>query len=213
MTVDLNLLIDKTIQYIDHKEWYKDSNIMIKQYYSKDHNLFIDVLSLTSPRQTVKQNVLNTIKTLDNIKYGRQNNIVYGIANKQIRKNLDRYMRTKQFNGVKVNSFSGSLKLKNGSCCIDVWMLKAFGVKRMSPTNKDIKDINGQIKIISDKLGLKTYEVQACLWCYAKKELNRTVHKDAHDFSYYLKAYFEQTNLKMWTKWKTKQTKSLLPQK
>lgn len=198
--INIEHLTSKTLQYIDHKDWYKISNKMIKQYYPKDHNLFIDILSLTSPRQTVKQNVLNTIKTVDNIKYGRPNNIIYGIANKNIRKNLDRYLSTKQFNGVKVNNFSASLKLKAGACCIDVWMLKAFKINRASPTNKDIRIINQAIKTIADKLGLKSYEVQACLWCYAKKELNGTMHKDAHDFSYYLKGYFEQTSLRMWTK-------------
>lgn len=193
-------MIDKTIQYTINKDWYKDSHNTIKRYYPKDYNLFIDILSLTSPRQTVKQNVLKTIRTIDNIKYSRQNNIVYGIANKQIQKNLKRYMETKQFNGVKINNFSASLKLKQGACCIDVWMLKAFGIKRTAPTNKDLRIINQAIKYIADKLGLKSYEVQACLWCYAKKELNGTIHKDSHNFSYYLKAYFEQTNLRMWTK-------------
>jgi hypothetical protein len=200
MTVDIKLLTDKTIQYISNKDWYNDSNKTIKDFYPKDYNLFIDILSLTSPRQTVKQNVLNTIKTIDSIKYSRQNSIVYGIANKQIQKNLKRYMETKQFNGVKVNNFSASLKLKLGACTIDVWMLKAFGIKRVSPTNKDIRIINQAIKSIADKLGLRSYEVQACLWVYAKKELNGTIHKDSHDFSYYLKAYFDQTNLRRWTK-------------
>jgi len=120
---------------------------------------------------------------------------VYGLANKQTRTNLDKYMRTKQFSGVKINNFAGSLKLKDGSVCIDTWVLKAFNLKRRSPTKHDIRFITRIVKIIADKLDMKTYEVQACLWVYAKTEINGTKFKESHDFSYYLKAYFEQTKL------------------
>lgn len=191
-------LTDKTLKYIDNKDWYLNSNNLVKHYYPKDYNLFIDILSITSPLTNVKLNLINTIKTVDNIKYNRPNNIVYGLANKQTRTNLDKYIRTKQFSGQKINNFAGSLKLKDGSVCIDTWVLKAFNLKRRSPTKYDIKYITKMIKIISDKLNIKTYEAQACLWVYAKSEINGTKFKESHDFGYYLKNHFEQTNLKMW---------------
>jgi len=151
--------------------------------------------SITSPLTNVKLNLINTIKTVDNIKYKRTNTIIYGLANKFIKKNLDKYTRIKKFNGIKINNFANSLRLKDGSVTIDTWILKAFNLKRRSPTKYDIKYITKIIKNISDKLGLKTYEVQACLWVYAKTEINGTRFKESHDFSYYLKAYFEQTKL------------------
>lgn len=198
MINNIEHLTSKVLQYSDNRDWYKNSNTLIKKHYPKDYSMFIDVLSITSPRTSVKYNIIYAIKTVDIIKYKRTNNIIYGLANKQIRNNLTKYINHQQFNGVKINNFAGSLKLKQGSCCIDSWMLKAFDINRKSPTNKDIREINKIIRTISDNLGFKTYETQACLWCYAKKELNGTTNKAYHDFSYYLKQYFEQTNLKMW---------------
>ena len=193
-----DFLLDKTLKYIDNKDWYLNSNKLIKDFYPKDYNLFIDILSITSPLTNVKLNLTNTIKTVDNIKYKRTNTIIYGLANKSIRTNLDKYNKIKKFSGVKINNFANSLHLKDGSVCIDTWVLKAFNLKRRAPTKYDIKYITRIIKNISDKLDMKTYEVQACLWVYAKTEINGTRFKESHDFSYYLKSYFEQTNLKMW---------------
>ena len=194
----IELLTDKTLKYIANKDWYLNSSNLVKHYYPRDYNLFIDILSITSPLTNVKLNLTNTIKTVDIIKYKRTNTIIYGLANKQIRTNLDKYNKTKRFSGVKINNFAGSLKLKDGSVCVDTWMLKAFNLKRRAPTKYDIKYITKIVEIIADKLNLKTYEVQACLWCYAKTELNGTTFKESHDFSYYLKSHFEQTNLKLW---------------
>ena len=199
-TPSIEYLTDKTLKYIGCKDWYLNSNKLIKDYYPKDYNLFIDILSITSPLTNVKLNLINAIKTVDDIKYKRTNTIVYGLANKFIRKNLDKYTRIKKFNGIKINNFANSLRLKDGSVTVDTWILKAFDLKRRAPTKYDIKYITTIIKNISDKLGLKTYEVQACLWVYAKREINNTTFKESHDFSYYLKTYFEQTNLKRWTK-------------
>jgi len=195
---DTNFLLNKTLKYINNKNWYDNSNEIIKQFYPKDYNLFIDILAITSPLTNVKLNLLNTIKTVDNIKYKRKNNIVYGLANKQIKRNLTQYEEVKKFNGVKINNFAKSLRLIDGHVCIDTWMLKAFNLKRHAPTKYDVRYITEIIKSISDKLDMKTYEVQACLWVYAKTEINGTRFKESHDFSYYLKSYFEQTNLKMW---------------
>ena len=196
----MNFLLDKILKYADNKNWYQNSNKIVKQYYPKDYNLFIDILAITSPLTNVKLNLLNTIITVDNIKYKRKNNIVYGLANKWIKNNLDKYGKTKRFSGIKINNFAKSLRLIDGSVCIDTWMLKAFNLKRDVPTKYDIKYITRIVKNIADKLDMRTYEVQACLWVYAKTELNGTKFKESYDFSYYLKAYFEQTKLNRWTK-------------
>jgi len=192
---DTNYLLNKTLKYIQHKDWYKKSNKTIKQYYPKNYNLFIDILAITSPITTVKSNVLAAIMTVDTIKYKRDNSIIYGLANKQIRNSLDRYNKTKIISGIKTTNFANSLRLISDSVCIDTWILKAFNLKRRAPTKYDIKYITTIIKRIACMLGIETYEVQACLWVYAKTELNGTGFKKSHDISYYLKAYFEQTQL------------------
>lgn len=197
-TPAIDYLIDKTVKYSNCKDWYKNSNENIKRYYPKDYNLFIDVLAITSPITHVRLNLFNAIKTVDSIKYNRDDNIIYGLANKNIKQNLARYSKTKKFGGIKINNFAKSLRLIDGSVCIDTWMLKAFNLKRRAPTKHDVKYITRIVGKIADKLDMKTYEVQACLWVYAKTELNGTTFKESHDFSYYLKSYFEQTSLKIW---------------
>lgn len=155
--------------------------------------MFIDILAITSPRTTVKRNTINAIKTINNL--DDIDNISYGITNKQTKKNLKLYLNTGNFNGLKINQFADSLKLIDGSICIDVWMLKAFNIDRLSPTYNDVKHIRHIIKHIANKLNMTTYEVQACLWSYAKNELNNTSFKEFYDFTYYLKAINNQSKI------------------
>jgi len=191
----ISYLTDKTLKYINNKDWYLKSNKLIKKYFPDNYNMFIDILSITSPRTTVKNNCLNAIRTIDKILNHKPIDIIYGIANKPIKRNLELYMKEKKFNGIKINQFASSLRLINGSICIDVWVLKAFNLKRLAPTKNDIKHINHVVKLIAKRLKLKTYEVQASLWSYAKNELNNTGFKDYKDFSFYLKQYFNQRTL------------------
>jgi hypothetical protein len=178
--------LEKTEEYIHNKNWYLNSNNLIKSKFKNDYILFIKLLAVTSPRNTVKRNTFLALKTFDYIKTNKTIDFSYGIANKQIKNNVNRVINGKYIKGKKINSFIDSLLLKDGSICIDVWMLKAFNIKRIIPTNKDIRIISKTVKTIAKKLNLKTYEVQACLWCYAKKELNDSVHKEYKDFSSYL---------------------------
>lgn len=186
-------LILKTKKYIKNKNWYKNSNKLIKAYYKNKSNMFIDILAITSPRTTVKQNTKNAIKTINNM--DKIDKMTYGITTKQTRKNLKLYLKTGTFNGLKINQFADSLNLIDGSICIDVWMLKAFNINRNAPTYNDVKHINHMVKHIAKKLNLKTYEVQASLWSYAKNELNDTSSKDYYDFTYYLKAINNQSKI------------------
>jgi len=193
----IKYLTEKTKQYINHKDWYKNSNKIIKDSFKKDYKLFIKLLGVTSPRTTVKNNTKNAIKTYICFKNNEEINFSYGLANKQIKNNVNKVLNNKPFGGQKVNSFVDSLLLKDGSICIDVWMLKAFNIKRLSPTNKDIRIIRHKIIKIAKSLNIKTYEAQACLWSYAKAELNNTTFKEYKDFNYYLKEYKDFINLKL----------------
>jgi len=191
----IELLTLKTKQYINNKDWYKNSNKLIKKHF-KEYNLFIDILSITSPRTAVKRNCTNAIETYNQLLNNQKLTVQYGLTHKTTKRNIDLMLKTNKFNGYKVNRFSNALKLKDkNNIVIDTWVLKAFNLKRKSPLKNDIEHINTTVKTIAEKLNLKSYEVQACLWCYAKTELNNTTFKESYDFSYYLKAYLEQTKL------------------
>ena len=185
----IKYLTNKTLQYINNKDWYKNSNKLIKDKFKDDHKLFIKLLGVTSPRNTVKQNTKYAINGYICIKNSIPITFKFGIANKQITNNVNKVINKEVVGGQKVNSFIDSLLLIDGSICIDVWMLKVFNIKRKSPTAKDIRIIRAKIIKISNRLKLKTYEVQGCLWCYAKNELNGTKHKEYKDFNYYLQKF------------------------
>lgn len=192
---NIDFLTFKVKKYIKNKDWYKNSNKLIKKYFKK-HNLFINILSITSPRTSVKRNLINTINTYNQILNNKEITVNYGITNTNTKKNIELMLNTNKFNGQKVNAFSNALKLKdNNNIVIDTWTLKAFNLKRHAPTKNDIEHINTTINILANNLNLKSYEIQACLWVYAKKELNTTIHKEFYDFGYYLKAYINQTKL------------------
>jgi hypothetical protein len=65
--------------------------------------------------------------------------------------------------------------------------MRVFNLKRRAPTKCDIRQIKTIINKIATELNLYPAEVQACLWSYAKTELNKTNFKEDKDFSFYLK--------------------------
>jgi len=55
-----------------------------------------------------------------------------------------------------------------------------------SPRPNDLIHIETIINKIATQTNLKPSEVQTCLWCYAKAELNDSPFKEDNDFSYYM---------------------------
>lgn len=184
-------LILKVQEYIYSKDWYTNSLQAIKKKYGIHTDTFIDLLAVTSARTTVKHNLLVADKTLKYKILNKDIDFSYGLANKQIRKNVDKILLGIPYGGQKVNKFAAALKGNLDKVVIDSWMLKAFNINRQSPVTNDIKHITTIIKKLSDKVGIKPAEVQACLWSYAKTELNDSPFKEDNDFSYYL----QQTRL------------------
>lgn len=185
----LYVLTEKTKKYINNKNWYSKSNETIKEIFKDDSDLFIDLLAITSIRNSVKSNTIFALDCYYRIKHDKPLNRKYGIADKPIKINIKRVLNDKPIHGNKISKFAKCLKGDLDNIVIDVWMLKAFNINRMSPNKKDIKYIEYIINRISKKLNIKNAQVQACLWCYAKYELNNTNHKEYKDFSYYLKSF------------------------
>lgn len=191
-------LTEKTKKYIKYKDWYTKSNKFIKEMFKDDSNLFIDILAVTSIRTTVKQNTINALDCYYRVKKHKPLNKKYGMADKSIKINLKRILKGNKIHGNKISNFAKCLKGNLDNIVIDVWVMRCFNINRNSPTNKDIKYIEYMIKQIAKNLNIKNAEVQACLWVYAKRELNKTSFKKDKDFSYYLKQYNRNTldNLK-----------------
>ena len=188
-------LTDKTLLYRQNKDWYISSNKAIRDKYGKQTNLFIKLLGVTSPRNTVKRNLYLADKTLNYFISDKLIDFSYGIANKQIKKNIDKVLSDKPFRGIKVNAFVKALNGDLSQVVIDSWMLKAFNIGAQLPRPNDLVHIKTIVNKIAIETNLKPSEVQACLWCYAKAELNDTIFKEDNDFSYYMKE--DRQNVKM----------------
>jgi len=188
---NIQYLTDKVIQYKDNKNWYRDSNKVIKDMFGNDYKDFIYLLAVTSPRNSVNINTLFAIRAYTCIKQNKPHLIKYGICHKTIYGNIKRVSRHdyKHVTGIKVRAFIDSLLLKDGSICIDIWMRKVYNIKHVTLSKRDISRITKSINTIAKRLNMYTYEVQACLWSYAKSELNNTQFKEYKDFTYYLKKY------------------------
>ncbi len=187
--VSIKYLTNKVIQYKASKDWYYNSNKLIKELYSDNYKTFIYLLGITSPRNTVKTNTIFTIRAYNEVIHNTHNDIKYGISHKNIYSNIQRVKEGKynKVTGAKVKSFINSLLLIPGSICLDVWMKRVFNINTHRIKETDRIQIYNKINTIASNLNMESYEVQACLWSYAKKELSTYRHKEIHDFSYYLK--------------------------
>lgn len=196
-------LKNKTEKYIINKNWYTKSKDQIEFMFNSSSELFIDLLAITSQRSTVRSNVINTLHAFYSIQQDKPLNKSYGIADKWIKQNINRLLSNEPYSGQKINAFAEALKGDLNSIVIDVWMMKVFNINRKAPTKRDLKFMVYLIKEIAKRLELKPAEVQACLWCYGKYELNDTGFREYYDFSHYLKLW-NQRILKEFTTVQTK---------
>lgn len=188
-------LAQKTLEYSSAKDWYKNSFYSIQELLFKIDNkhiystkLFINILAATSPRNSVKQNLKYSIDIyLAIINNQPVDSISCGLATKQIHKNINRVLNGEPLSGKKVRPFAAALLGDPNAVVVDTWMIKCFNINRQAPTPNDLKHITTIINKISTQTGLEPAEVQACLWSYAKTELNDTVFKEANDYSFYIK--------------------------
>jgi hypothetical protein len=183
-------LITKVLEYIDNRYWYQRSNRIVTALYGEHADLFLQILAATSIRTNVRQNVTNAKKAFSYIVDGipiEQYPSSFGIADKNIKVQLMKIEKCLPLTGIKICQFYLSLSLVDGAVCVDSWMLKAFNIThRKTPSSADYRHIKTIVTEIAELLNMKTYEVQACLWCYAKSELNGTNFREYKDFTYYL---------------------------
>jgi len=179
-------LIEKTLLYIDNRNWYTNSLKAITNKYGVHTDKFIKLLGVTSPRNTVKHNLLLADKTLKYSILNKDIDFSYGIANKQIRRNVDKVLNNRVIGGQKVNAFIKALSGDLKQIVIDSWVLKVFNINRQAPLKNDITHIKTVIDKIAIITKLEPSQVQACLWCYAKTELNDSPFKEDNDFSFYM---------------------------
>jgi len=173
-----------------NKDWYKQSGNIVKKYFGDNADLFIQILSATSPRNSVSANVLFALRAYNNIIRGYEVHRVeqpkYGIAHKIVVSNLEKIVRDGHLSGRKVQNFADALSGKENSVVVDVWMCRVFNIDKKAPCKSDYDFIEYTIRTIAKNIGWSACQVQASLWTYVKKVYTSTNNRQAKDFSYYL---------------------------
>lgn len=147
-------------------QWYADIRAYIVQNYA-DPDLFADLLSATSPRQTVKENwkLANRIYREHKVglPYSRIGLLPCHTAN------IDRAILGQELSGNKVRSFSKNLRGDFEHVTVDVWILRFFGYSGDSaPSGSQYADIVKRIKCIAKRYQTTPAAMQAILWTIAR---------------------------------------------
>lgn len=178
--------LEKAIRdFIQHKEWYTESRQAIESQFGADAKLVIELIAATSPRNSVKSNLLFAMRAYQHIKVGYDITLnKYGIGTPAIIPNLSRILRGETLSGRKVENFRKALMGDLSAVVVDVWMLRVFGINKKAPCKSDYDYIEKTVTKLAKKVGIKPAEAQACLWAYAKR--NAKSHDKADNYGDYL---------------------------
>lgn len=172
---------------ISAQDWYENSRQAIVQAFGERSDLFIDILSVTSPRNSVKGNLTIAIRAFDVITKGYKitKKLKVGLAGENIRRNLKAIQAGESYSGIKVQTFAQALKGDWSVVVVDSWMVQAIGLNKVAPAPNDRKIIVELVKRLADQMGLAPAQCQACIWYGIKQQ--STKWKNASDFAEYLR--------------------------
>lgn len=115
------------------------------------------VVSAFSPRERWTRNVSNAIKfSLGKEVTALGNNIK--MANAGLTKGFD------ALNGQKTNAFAKAIAGNENAVVIDVWMLRALGIEKKSPTQSQYKEMAKAVTLVAMKHGMTPRAMQALIW-------------------------------------------------
>jgi len=177
------------LNYIEYKNWYKNSLNTIKEKFPYNHDLFLKLLCVTSQQNNLKQNLEFTLMSYQSvINNNSPYEFNYGIADKVIKNNIKLVLNGELPNGQKIKSFTLALKGDLSQIVIDSHMTKFFtNNSKKTPCKTDIKHIQTIIKHLSKELNLQNSEIQACIWSYIKDKMEYSKDRNLYDYSVLLK--------------------------
>tara|TARA_B110000503_G_scaffold107959_1_gene161317 strand:+ start:766 stop:1287 length:522 start_codon:yes stop_codon:yes gene_type:complete len=115
------------------------------------------VVSAFSPRERWTNNVAKAISfSLGNHVPGFKNNMF--MANNALT------MGFKALNGPKTNAFAKAIAGDENAVVIDVWMLRALGIEKKSPTQSQYKEMAKAVTTVSIEYGMTPRAMQALIW-------------------------------------------------
>jgi hypothetical protein len=149
-----------------HQDWYGKTYQELESIFGPDADMFARFLAATSPNTTTDANVTLAMKAYGQWKAGAK---FEGYLDPTIA-NLNRAIKGQELTGPKVGNFYKNLTGDPDAVTVDRWMQKAFGYKRVSPTDQQYKLIETTIRRQAAEIGVEPRQYQAAIWVGIKKE-------------------------------------------
>jgi hypothetical protein len=141
-------------------KWYMDAErvaIEVARNLNSTLEVAATVVSAFSPRERWSNNVAKAISfSLGKHVPGFKNNMT--MANNGLTMGFD------ALNGPKTNAFARAIAGDEQAVVIDVWMLRALGIEKKSPTQSQYKEMARAVRNVSAEYGMTPRAMQALIW-------------------------------------------------
>jgi hypothetical protein len=141
-------------------KWYMDAErVAAEVARNLDTTLEVGatVVSAFSPRERWTNNVAKAIS----FSLGRD---VPGFKNNMKMATNGLAMGFKALNGPKTNAFAKAIAGDENAVVIDVWMLRALGIEKKSPTQSQYTEMAKAVTTVAMKYGMTPRAMQALIW-------------------------------------------------
>jgi hypothetical protein len=155
------LIKDATLGQVEQaSKWYMDAErVAAEVARNLDSTLEVGatVVSAFSPRERWTNNVTKAISfSLGNHVPGFKNNML--MANNAIAFGYD------ALKGAKTNAFARAIAGDEQAVVIDVWMLRAVGIEKKTPSQSQYNDMANAVKSVAFANGMTPRAMQALIW-------------------------------------------------
>jgi hypothetical protein len=174
--------------------WYEDANQLIVREYGDDADFFCKLLAATSPRKQVKANwklaarIYRTWKRRD-VEPDKFGDVLGGLMPAHAN-NVIRTLQGKPLSGLKVNAFYRNLMGDLSVVTIDMWIIKAYGLKK-SLTELQYKRLTDKITAEAESCGLLPAQYQALVWTAARRESGK-------NYSSFVASWYDLCERTLW---------------
>jgi hypothetical protein len=177
-----DFLMEVTMEGESARFWYEKSGQALLDIVDGDYDKarkLLAIIAITSPQMDVKSNFGQMIKA--NYKYVQGMEPEAGRFPKAMAKRIKDVMEGKDFGGIKTNSFLDNLvvqleeyerSIDEKPVTVDLWMMRAFGFDKDTPTDLEYKQVRTAVQKIAKKLGWEPHQVQASIWTSVQARWN-----------------------------------------
>tara|TARA_R100000995_G_scaffold25484_1_gene11035 strand:- start:291 stop:7943 length:7653 start_codon:yes stop_codon:yes gene_type:complete len=153
--------------------WYEQSGkalLDITGGNKEEAKKLLSIIAITSPQMDVLTNFGQMVKGYYKAIKGEEP--LAGRFPSAMSERIKKVMAGEEFGGLKTDKFYKNLMtvVEGGTpdVTVDMWMMRAFGIDKDSPTDLEYRRIEKHVQDIADDLGWEPYQVQAAIWVSTK---------------------------------------------